>query len=184
MALSEADKKTLGKYYDSSFDTDNVSNVDQYFDAKAAASGAGGEKTFNQIQAASRTFDDEGNVTGYQESYKGPQTFTDIYNLKATNTSGVSGIKTVTTGTDGNLIYPDEIVQNNHIDMVLKTAANDLIGGRNPTRYDGTAALYVPSLGKTIRVLDGYQDVILAADAEGKLEDYKVKEKKEEEEKG
>ena len=178
MALSEADKKTLGKYYDSSFDTDNVSNVDQYFDAKAAASGAGGEKTFNQIQAASRTFDDEGNVTGYQESYKGPQTFTDIYNLTATNTSGVGGIKTVTTGTDGNLIYPDEIVQNNHIDMVLKTAANDLIGGRNPTKYDGTAALYVPSLGKTIRVLDGYQDVILAADAEGKLEDYKVKEEK------
>ena len=37
MALSEADKKTLGQYYDSSFDTDNVSNVNQYFDAKTAA---------------------------------------------------------------------------------------------------------------------------------------------------
>ena len=40
MALSEADKKTLGQYYDSSFDTDNVSNVNQYFDAKTAAAKA------------------------------------------------------------------------------------------------------------------------------------------------
>ena len=78
-------------------------------EAIAASSGAGGEKLFNQIQADTRTFDDEGNVTGFQESYGGPTTFTDIYNLKATNTSGPSGIKTVTTDDDGNLVYPKEI---------------------------------------------------------------------------
>ena len=105
MALSEADKKRLGQIYDSSFDTDNVSNIDEYFDAVGAASGVSGEKRFTQIQAATRTFDDEGNVTGYQESYKGPKTFTDIYNFTANNTSGPGGKKVITTDADEDIIF-------------------------------------------------------------------------------